>query len=63
MVVHLSAYVSYHYAKLLSMIFYQFFAKIFQIILRAILTLEVVRANVVAFVSGLIANFTAKFRG
>ena len=45
MVVHLNAYVSYHYAKLLSMIFYQFFAKIFQIILIAILVVAVVRAN------------------
>jgi len=41
------------------MIFYQFFAKIFQIILRAIWVMSVVRANVTSFVVGLIAIFTA----
>ena len=59
---HLNAYVSYHYAKVLSMIFYQFFAKIFQIVLLAIFVVAVVRGGVVAFATTVIANFIDVFR-
>ena len=59
---HLNAYVSYHYAKVLSMIFYQFFTKIFQIVLSAIFVVAVVRGGVVAFATTVIANFIDVFR-
>ena len=59
---HLNAYVSYHYAKVLSMIFYQFFAKIFQIVLLAIFVVAVVRGGEMAFATIAIANFIDVFR-
>lgn len=62
MVAHLNAYVSYHYAKVLSMIFYQFFAKIFQIVLLAIFVVAVVRGGEMAFATIAIANFIDVFR-
>ena len=44
------------------MIFYQFFAKIFQIVLLAIFAVAVVRGGEMAFATTVIANFIDVFR-
>jgi len=44
------------------MIFYQFFAKIFQIVLSAIFVVAVVRGGEMAFATTVIANFIDVFR-